>query len=439
MNTLLSEILNAREARASRQRELLRVYRCPVVCFTMNIAGPVKASPLIRRAFETGLAALEDGLRPYRIHSREVIHEITGDEAIFCVDAGASELKAICTGIEESFSMGRLFDMDVLDLQGQKLERSLQRCCLVCGKPGRSCAAGRLHSVESLQEATKKLITAHFDGADAERIGTAAVDALLEEVRTTPKPGLVDLRNQGSHRDMDAALFAISAKALKPYFTQCAAIGQDNADLPPEQTFPMLRNAGRKAETVMFEATGGINTHKGAIYTLGILCAAFGRLWHSGKVTPGAETVLNLCAAIAGDAAKADLNDAEADTAGLRLYRELGITGIRGEMARGLPSLGEIALPVFRSACEGGHSQNDAGVLALLHLIARVQDTNLYHRGGKSGAEFAAASVRSLLEGCAKPDIAQIEALDDAFIARNLSPGGCADLLAATYFLDKLL
>lgn len=439
MNVLLTEILNAREARAARQQALLREYHCPVVCFTMNIAGPVKTSPLIRRAFDAGLAALEAALNADAIRSREVIHAITGDEAILAVDMDAAVLKAICTSIEEATPIGRLFDMDVLDKSGQKLERSRERCCLICGAPGRVCAAGRLHSIQTLQDVTKSLIITHFAAEDAARIAAAAVDALLLEVHTTPKPGLVDLRNNGSHPDMDVPLFTASAKALLPYFTQCAVIGQNTAALSPAEVFPPLREAGLEAEAAMYAATGGVNTHKGAIYTLGILCAAFGRLWRTGSCSPTEEAVLSLCAAIAGDAARADLENAAADTAGLRLYQETGITGIRGEMLQGLPSVASIALPVFRTARSQGFSPNDAGVYTLLHLMSHVQDTNLHHRGGQSGAAFAAHAARELLRSSPYPPLVQIRSLDDAFIARNLSPGGCADLLAATYFLDALL
>ena len=437
-NTLLIEILNAREARAARQQALLREYHCPVVCFTMNIAGPEKTSPLIRRAFDTGLSALEEALSAYPVHSREVIHQITGDEAVFSVNAEASVLKTLCTAIEEASPMGRLFDMDVLDTNGRKLERSRERCCLVCGKPGRSCAARRLHDVRQLQDATRALITAHFDGDDARRIGEAAVNSLLEEVHTTPKPGLVDRRNNGSHEDMDLPLFVASAHALRPYFLRCASIGQSTADLDPADVFPLLREAGLAGEEAMFAETGGVNTHKGAIYTLGILCAAAARLRHCGEIHPPLDSVLSLCAQIAGPAAEADLLHSAADTAGLRLYRELGIRGIRGEMADGLPSLSKTALPAFRVALARGLSRNDAGAVTLLHLIAHVQDTTLYHRGGAAGAAFAAGAARTLLEEQPFPASGQIEALDDAFIARRLSPGGCADLLAATYFLNAL-
>ena len=417
MNVLLTKILAAREARAARQTALLREFGCPVVSFTMNIAGPVKTSPLIRRAFNTGLAELEavfDG----RILSRDILHAITGDEAILAVDLEAGELKSICTSIEERTPMGRLFDMDVLDTHGNKLERSSKRCCLVCGKPGRGCASRRLHAVGELQEATTKLLTSHF-------IADAAVNALIEEVRTTPKPGLVDLRNNGSHTDMDVPLFLASAEALRPYFRECAAIGGD---------FPRLQEAGIEAERTMYAVTSGVNTHKGAIYTLGILCAAVGELWN-GEDAPDVSDILSRAASIAGGAARLDLEHSQADTAGLRLYRAYGIPGIRGEMAAGLPSVKNIALPAFHAALSNGMSRNDAGALALLHLIAEVRDTNLWHRGGPEGAAYAANTARALLP---YPTAQQLESLDDAFIARNLSPGGCADLLAVTYFLESL-
>ena len=439
MNTLLMEILNAREARAARQKALLQEYHCSVVCFTMNIAGPVKTSPLIRRAFDAGLSELEAALDKYTVHSREILHEVTGDEAIFCVDADASVVKAACTSIEEGSPMGRLFDMDVLDADGRKLERSQERCCLICGKPGRGCAAGRTHNVPQLQEATKRLITNCFDGMDACRISEAAVNALLEEVFTTPKPGLVDQRNNGSHGDMNLPLFVASANALRPYFLRCASIGQSTSGLEASDVFPLLREAGVAAEEAMFTVTGGVNTHKGAIYTLGILCAAMARLWHTGEIRPAANSVLSLCAKIAGAAAEAELVHSDAETAGLRLYRELGIRGIRGEMADGLPSLSQIALPAFRETVDRGCSRNDAGAVTLLHLIANVQDTTLYHRGGTDGAAFAADAARTVLEQSVIPSCKELEKLDDLFIARNLSPGGCADLLAATYFLDALL
>jgi holo-ACP synthase/triphosphoribosyl-dephospho-CoA synthase len=125
------------------------------------------------------------------------------------------------------------------------------------------------------------------------------------------------------------------------------------------------------------------------------------------------------------------------NTVGFRLYARLGIRGIRGEAAAGLPSVSDIGLPLYRSFLAQGLSRNEAGVRTLLHLIARVEDTNMIARGGMEGAKAGAEACARLLER--EFTLADVELLDDWFIAQNLSPGGCADLLAAIYFLYGLI
>lgn len=428
----LQQVLQAREDRVKLQKQFLRKYGCPLIVFTMNIAGPVKTGPLIERGFFAGLEMLQSALPAAAI--REVyIHKAgTGWEGYFPVDLPAHVLKSHCVAIEEAAPLGRLFDMDVLDTDGRKCERNSQRGCLVCGKPGRACAAGRLHSVEQLQGVTGQILREHFVAADREKIADFACESLLDEANTTPKPGLVDRRNCGSHKDMCLETFVTSAKALRPYFADCVTIGHETAHLSPKDTFLRLRQAGIQAEKTMLDATGGVNTHKGAIFTLGILCGSIGRLG-----TYELTDILSQ-AALMGKEALQDFTSARGDTNGERLYLQENIRGIRGEVADGLPSVATIGLPTYRDALRNGLSPNDAGCIALLHLIATVQDTNLYHRGGTEGAVRAAESAKALLQTAAYPSAGFIEKLDDAFIARNLSPGGCADLLAATYFLHRL-
>ena len=428
MEVSLLDILNAREARAQRQQQLLAAHRAPLLCFTMNIAGPVKLSPLIQWGFEEGLGLLTQQLPQENILFREVQVLPTGCEAVFAIDLPAGKIKDLCTELEENHPLGRLFDMDVIDTDGVKLERKAQRGCIVCGAPGRFCAASRAHSVKQLQAVTTQLLERHFFPFD---IAAIAVQSLIDEVRTTPKPGLVDCRNNGSHTDMDLQLFEASAQALRPYFEACVRIGQNTAQLPPEETFPLLRTAGMEAEATMLRVTGGVNTHKGAIYTLGLLCGSIGRLGCTDT-----DAILAECQAMVGSSVKADLATATGKTAGERLYLQYGIRGIRGEAADGFPSVKKIGLPHFRQALAEGLSHNDAGVLTLLHLITQVKDTNLYHRGGRDGALWAANAAQQLLSDY--PSNALVAQLDDAFIARNLSPGGCADLLAVTYFLHSL-
>ena len=433
----LQQILQAREDRVELQRQFLELYRQPLVCFTMNIAGPVKISPLIRRGFQAGLEALENMLPQKAVLARQIGEEVTGCQALFSVAMEAEALKELCTAIEDTSPLGRLFDMDVIGTDGKKLERPNLRGCIVCGKPGRGCAAGRLHPVSQLQAVTTRILTGHFAYADAQEAAEAAVQGLLDEVNTTPKPGLVDRRNRGSHTDMDIHTFIASAQALKPYFEECVKIGQETAKEAPEVTFFRLRQAGQEAEKIMYQATFGVNTHKGAIFTLGILCGSLGRLWTPEAPFACTADVLAECASI-GQTALHDFTAPFQNTAGQQLYRTHGISGIRGEGAAGLPSVADIALPQYRKGLAQGLSPNDAAAITLVYLISQVEDTNLYHRGGPEGAAFAKNAARRLLQENPWPTPAQLESLDDAFITKNLSPGGCADLLAATFFLHRI-
>ena len=434
----LIQILDAREKRALRQKELLKKHSSPLICFTMNIAGPIKVTPLIERAFWEGMRLLKSTVPEDKILSIESKICATGCEAMLCVSEEASLLKKMCVEIEESSPLGRIFDMDVLNADGYKLERENERGCNICGKKGRGCASRRLHSVEELQRETSSIIHKYFEQKDREKISALATQSLIKEARTTPKPGLVDERNSGSHKDMDIDTFIKSANALNPYFYKCVEIGQSSKRLSPEECFSVLKKEGINAEKLMYEATGGVNTHKGAIYSFGIICAAIGRLWTSEN--PSAETnrMFSMCQELVIESTKMAFENIDFSTAGGRLYLKHGIRGIRGEVADGFPSVAKISLPIYMKALEKGMNSNDAGVLSLLHLIANLDDSSLYNRGGKDGMEYAKNSARELLNKSPFPTKEEIEALDDDFIEKNLSPGGCADLLAVTYFLSEI-
>ncbi len=432
----LEQMLEARESRVARQQELLKKHKLPLVSFTMNIAGPIKHTQEIEHAFLWGHLQLCKLLPENAVKEEHTLVESTGCEALYAVAIDPQELKRICVKVEEETPLGRLFDMDVIDVDGSKLERATERRCLICGKPGRSCAASRAHSVEELQAETNRLITEFFANESGTLISDLAVSSLINEVNTTPKPGLVDQNNNGSHRDMTMDTFVKSARALRPYFEQCFHIGRNTADTPVEETFNQLRSAGQSAELAMYTATNGINTHKGAIYSFGILCGALGRIYPFSKSQPTLETITDLCAAL-GRCALADFNE-DASTAGMQYYHSHGISGVRGEAASGFRSVIQYALPAFDEARSLGHSSEIAGRTALIHLIANVKDTALYHRGGEFGAAYAATYARSLLTSSPIPTEEQLKAMDTDFTLRNLSPGGCADLLAVTYFLDDI-
>ena len=440
----LAEILDARERRSRKQRELLARFGKPLICFTMNIPGPVKNSGLISAGFRLGLERLKaqlagEGIR--LLHS-ENLDLPTGWEGYYVADGSSRRLKELTAAIEDGLPVGRLFDLDVLEVSGRKVERQSLglpvRRCLMCDRPAMICARSRAHPVEALRERTEALLLDAVRQHEAREIARVAIQSLLYEVCVTPKPGLVDRNNSGSHRDMDIFTFMASTAALGPYFEDCARAGMDTQDLPPYQTFGKLRFLGKGAEWDMLGATAGVNTHKGAIFTLGLLCGGAGRL-PPDRRSP--DQIAAQCAAMTQGLTCRDLGKVTAETAataGQRLYARWGITGVRGQAEAGFPAVLETGLPTLERCLGQGMSFNDAGCVTLLALLTTIQDTNIMARSGPETLRELRRELTDLLACTPCPPWETLLELDRQFIERNLSPGGAADLLAATCFLHLL-
>lgn len=437
----LPQMLEARENRVLRQRELLAKYRLPLVSFTMNIAGPVKNSPSIRRGFRLGRELLLGQLARIgtSVKYSEEVDEDTGCEGCYLVDTAPEVLKAITCDIEDHTALGRLFDLDVLTPDGDKLDRKNPRKCLICGKPAKECARSRAHTVAELQRHTHDLLTEALDAHDAATAASLAVRALLYEVCTTPKPGLVDRLGSGSHGDMDIFTFMDSASALWPYFENCVRVGRTTASRPAPETFAALRWPGKLAEGAMLTATGGVNTHKGAIFSLGLVCGALGRLERERWDDP--VLVLAQVAAMTEGAVERELagqDQKETATAGQRFYTRYGVTGVRGQAEAGFPTVREHGLPTLENGLAGGRSLDEAGSAAMLSLLAHTVDTNMISRGGIQVQREESARLRELLAEHPYPGTDILTALDEDYVRRGLSPGGSADLLAMCYLLHFL-
>ena len=439
MEVCLQDILDAREKRAQKQRDLLTKYQKPLICFTMNIPGPEKLNRDISIGFSVGNWFIKDGLTGRDVLHAEKHRKPTGCEAYYVVDLPAKDLKLLAIEIEDTDPIGRLFDIDVLDVDGQKLSREslgfARRKCLICDRDAALCARSRAHSVAQLQDRTGFLLYLAARQWLTEYVAVRAFLALNKEFTTTPKPGLVDRNNRGSHPDMGIKHFFASANALRPYFCRFTEEGFLTRELPPQETFRRIRPIGMEAEQAMLKATHGVNTHKGAIFSLGILCAAAGRIspefWQP-------EKLLAECAAMTQGLTEHDfagITLENANTAGERLYAQFGITGVRGQAQAGFPAVLDVGLPMLRQGLSRGLSYNDAGCVALLYLLTAVDDTNLIHRSDRQTQLQIQKEIAELLKKDPFPDMKTIEELDREFIKRNLSPGGSADLLAITYFL----
>lgn len=282
----------------------------------------------------------------------------------------------------------------------------------------------------------------HFEKehSAAEWIADLARDSLILEVYTTPKPGLVDMDNNGSHRDMDLQLFLRSARALHPYFLQCAEAGLKESAKASE-LLSDLRPLGIRAEQRMYAVTGGVNTHKGAVFSMGIFCAAAGLLCRpAAEKDPSSvfsDTCREICHGILGEL---DLPvHGRALSHGENLYRKAGITGIRGEAAAGYPTVFSYGYPIFRAYLNSGLSRTQAGACTLLHLISQTEDTNIVSRSSLKTLRRLQKKLSTFLHSASADDILlALPKIDKEFIRLNISPGGCADLLALIYFLDGM-
>jgi triphosphoribosyl-dephospho-CoA synthase len=265
---------------------------------------------------------------------------------------------------------------------------------------------------------------------NAESVSATAARCLLTELETWPKPGLVSHVDSGSHTDMDADTFRASAAAIAPHFRALAEAGAEGCGMG------RLRVIGLEAEAAMLAATSGVNTHRGAIFGMGLLCAAAGAR-ASGRTDAG----LSLGATVSRLWGDGILDGPiPLHSHGSRVSRRYGAAGARLEAAQGFPSVYRIGVPALRRGAINAPGDPEAArVEACFALIAAVEDTNLLHRAGPSGLRFAHLAARRFLDegGVARPDWrARAQAVHESFIARRLSPGGSADLLAMTLFVE---
>lgn len=274
-------------------------------------------------------------------------------------------------------------------------------------------------------------------------IGQLASKALLEEVFTAPKPGLVDPYSTGAHKDMNLDTFKESTKAITPYFEEMALQGTLMYE-EPENLFPVIRQIGQKAEQAMYQATGGVNTHKGAIFTLGIFSASAGvccRKLHCVTSDALLETEQRMVRTILQSELE-QLKSHAPKSSGERNLFQYGSKGIRGEAAKGYPSVKNYGLPVLREGINSGHEWNLVKLHVLMTLMCSVEDGNILARTGLEGLKEVQTIARTFLKngGAYVPGAEKkLQSLDLYFTVKNYSSGGCADLLAAAIFINSLI
>ena len=285
-------------------------------------------------------------------------------------------------------------------------------------------------------------------------------ESLIDEVITTPKPGLVDEKDNGAHTDMDKNTFVRSARAIAPYIAEMFLCGY-HWRKEPEGLFPAIKNIGMEAEKAMFQVTQGVNTHKGAIFTMGIIAAASGY-----DLSVNCETfrkkeqhvfsILSISEKMMKEPMKdifESMKDKVPKTHGEKLFAKYGEKGIRGEAEHGFPIIKDVAFPALQSHMERYHDlmyiknlkkdeiQNKININVLLQIMANLSDTCVLSRSNYNGLAWVQKKAKMIYElggAFTKEGIEAIKQWNEECIYANISPGGAADILAVTLLLWRI-
>lgn len=250
-------------------------------------------------------------------------------------------------------------------------------------------------------------------------VADLAERALRLELDTTPKPGLVDRQDNGAHKDMDYALMSKSISALRPYLTRLAV--ESAKDIDPAK----IKEIGIEAEKAMLKATGGVNTHKGALFCIGLSVAAASCL----ACSTGAVEAYSFKELVSR--AASEIPSARG-THGAEAKRSFKAVGALENARAAYPELFTDWLPYYRSL-EGDPFRCHK---TLLHIMTTLDDTNILHRRGAEGLAHAEAEAARLLEDFSESGLSS---LNKDFIRENISPGGSADMLSLTIFINSII
>jgi len=442
-----SDLLAARDARAA-----LIERRCArpagdgapggsraLVFASLAIPGPDKTPPGAGPALARGVEALRGA---FAAHALELDRDVDalGPWGLLAVRAEPGAVKRVAAGLEASLPCGRLLDLDVYDAAGRAVDRAAlglpPRPCLLCPEPARECIAARRHDAADLAARAAALLAPLGPSrCPAAALADALVRGAREELDLTPKPGLVDRRDNGSHPDLSYEAMARSVALLPLYFDELIAIrGPGCAAGAAAGPLAACVEAGRRAESRMDRAAGS-NTHRGLIFLGGLTLLAACDACRAREKT--AEPVLRArTAALAVEFRDVAPHDRER-TAGERARREHGVQGVLGEALAGLPSVFDAALPAFRAALSRTRDPRRAALRAMAVLMGRVEDTTALHRAGREGLSRVrrdGARLAALLDAGEDPD-AELAGWNDDYRKLGLTMGGVADCLALTLAL----
>lgn len=367
-----------------------------------------------------------------------------GIVAHFLFDLDFVNVKKEMINVEEEHILGRCLDIDVYTLKNDKvigISRSdlfkKPRRCFICDLDAKICSRAQTHTIDEIKNYFEVVYKNFKDSQKktdslAYEVSQMALKAMISEVSTFPSFGLVSPISSGAHKDMDYYTFLNSAVAITPFLKKMFEVGYSYYS--PEYIFDAIRDIGKECEEKMFEATNNINTHKGMIFLMGISMAAIGKALYENKEFYQIQDIIKSMVKNILDDFK-ELHKKEKLTHGERLYLEYGFTGIRGQVQDGLSVLFD---NIIDNYINSDLKENDLYTQILIELMARVEDSTVVYRHDISTLRKVQSDAKDLLNMggiFTEKGRQKCHHLEDLYIKENISPGGCADLLAISILL----
>lgn len=454
-NSIVSSLLKAREERWQNKLALAK-HGWHIVSLQLNIPGYPKSDEsteqfikLIDQQFVRFLNAHAPS--KYKGEKKSFIDK-AGECIYYLIPAKgiiSQELKDLTERFEERHQLGRIIDLDVLDSKGKAISSGKAKACFMCDQPAYVCRKNNNHAIEHVRKFMLDAIKVYLEGERLnnciERLSTLVIKALLYEVSLSPKPGLVCRNSAGAHTDMDFLSFVNSTSALAPYFNQIGQLAAYYKGNNLIECLPQIREIGLKMEDVMFEATDNVNTHKGAIFLMAISMFSAVRVLMKKKKfkTSLFSSMIQQLTRGMIQRELCSIEEGVKMTHGEACFMQYGLqgAGARGEAEQGLPTVMHHALPFVKELQISLESLKDKDMFftlapVLLKIMSINNDTNVLFRHGKDVLEELKAKSALALEQIKEKNTEPYTQLVQWCNSNKISPGGSADLLSVTLFLQ---
>jgi holo-ACP synthase/triphosphoribosyl-dephospho-CoA synthase len=437
--------MEAREQRAFLKKQL--ALKClPCVSLSLNIPAYPKSNSTVKAFFALCLDELKYYFKAHLIdiQNKEAIErcDAAGDFFMVLFSKGLRtlpEIKQICEDFEAHHPLGRFIDVDLNDEQGITVSSGKSKLCFFCHeKPAIQCRRDQAHDPEQLRSymfaKMQDYCAQQRETFLVKQISSLGLKAILSEISLSPKPGLVDKFNNGSHEDMNYQTFIDSSLAISPWFSELVIAGCSFDDNDLTKALPLVRNLGLRMESAMYQATGNVNTQKGIIFLMGLSMFACGKLFSQNdrfEAEPFRYLIRNICRNMVSNELPNSFQTN--NTHGQDIFHKYGFSGARGEAESGFQTVFQLGLPQLA----GVKKLNDQVLIKTFLSIASVNaDTNILYRGGPD--------VLSVFQGLCKTALEDYNDLNYGAVItychdENISPGGSADLLAVTIFVWSMM